>query len=100
MSEPNGIAQLFQMKKKLNNIKLVNNWIKYKLDPVFENNLWQTQAEIQQWLVKYGDVTPPPPHTPNIFSSVLDDLQKWPLWGVGGLFPPSPTRGAAPGRSD
>jgi len=34
----NGIA--FQMaKNKFNNIKLVNNWIKYKLDPVFENHL-------------------------------------------------------------
>jgi len=28
-----------------------------------------------------GDVTF---HTPNIFSSVSNDLQKWPLWGVGG----------------
>jgi len=41
--KPSGIAQLFQMTKKKkkfnkdNNIKLVNNWIKYKLDPVFEN---------------------------------------------------------------
>jgi len=35
-----GIAQLFQMtKNKFNNIKLVNNWIKCKLDPVFENYL-------------------------------------------------------------
>jgi len=54
-----------------------------KLDPVFENHLWQTQAEIQVWLV-----TSPLSHTPNIFSSVLDDLQKWPLWGVGGTVPP------------
>jgi len=38
--KPNGIAQLFQMtKNEFNNIKLVNNWIKYKLDPVFENPL-------------------------------------------------------------
>jgi len=38
--KPNGIAQLFQMtKNKFNNIKLVNNWIKYKLDSVFENHL-------------------------------------------------------------
>jgi len=51
--KPNGIAQLFQMtKNKFNDIKLVNNWIKYKLDLVFENHLWQTQAEIQLWLVK------------------------------------------------
>jgi len=36
--KPNG--QLFQMTKhKFNIIKLVNNWIKYKLDPVFENHL-------------------------------------------------------------
>jgi len=34
-------------KNKFNDIKLVNNWIKYKLDPVFENRLWETQAEIQ-----------------------------------------------------
>jgi len=40
-------------KKKFNNIKLVKNRIKYKLDPVFENHLWQTQAEIQVWLVKW-----------------------------------------------
>jgi len=35
------------------------------------------------------------PHTPNIFSSVLDDLQNRTLWIVGGLFPPSPPGGAA-----
>jgi len=36
--KPNGIAQLFQMtKNKFNNKKLGNNWIKYKLDSVFEN---------------------------------------------------------------
>jgi len=36
----NGIEQLFQMtKNKFNNIKLVNNWIKDTLDPVFENHL-------------------------------------------------------------
>jgi len=35
-----GIAQLFQMtKNKFNNIKIVNNWIKYKFDPVFENHM-------------------------------------------------------------
>jgi len=40
MHKPNGIAQLVQMtKNKFNNIKLVNNWIKYKLDLVFENRL-------------------------------------------------------------
>jgi len=38
--KPNGIAQLFQMtKNKFNTIKLVNNWMKDKLDPVFENHL-------------------------------------------------------------
>jgi len=38
--KPNGIVQLFQMtKNKCNNIKVINNWIKYKLDPVFENQL-------------------------------------------------------------
>jgi len=31
-----------------------------------------------------------PRHTPNIILSVSDDLQKWPLWGVGGLFSLSP----------
>jgi len=41
----------FKGQKKFNNIKLLNNLIKYKLDPVFENYLWQTQAEIQVWLV-------------------------------------------------
>jgi len=40
--KPSGIAQLFQMTKNKFN----------KLDPVFENHLWQTQAEIQVWLVK------------------------------------------------
>jgi len=40
-----------------------------------------------------GDVTP---YTPNIFSAVLDDLQKWPLWGVRETVSPSPPRGAAP----
>jgi len=34
-----------------------------------------------------GNVSPTL-HTSNIFSAVLDDLQKWLLWGVGGLFPP------------
>jgi len=35
----NGIAPLFQMtKNKFNNIKLVKNWTKYKLDPVFEKH--------------------------------------------------------------
>jgi len=40
MHKPNDITQVFQMKKKkeFNNRKLVNNWIKYKLDPVFENH--------------------------------------------------------------
>jgi len=43
----NGFAQLFKKtKSKFNNNKLVNNWIKYLLDPVFENHLCQTQAEI------------------------------------------------------
>jgi len=37
--KPNGIAQLLQMTKKFNNIKLVSNWIKRKLDPVFKNHL-------------------------------------------------------------
>jgi len=33
--KPNGIAQLFEMtKNKFNNIKLVRNWIKFKLHPV------------------------------------------------------------------
>jgi len=68
-------------KNKFNNIKLVKNWIKYKSDPVFENHLWQTRAEIQVWMVTS------PYNTLNIFSSVLDDLQKWPLRRVGGLFP-------------
>jgi len=68
----NGIAQLFQMtKNKFDNIKLVNNWMKYKLDPVFENHLPQTQIEIRVWLV-----TSPLPHIPKYFLSVLDDLQK------------------------
>jgi len=36
----NGIAELFQKtKNKFNNIKLNNNWTKYKLDRVFENYL-------------------------------------------------------------
>jgi len=50
--KPNGIAQLYQItkKNKCNNIKLVINWVNYT-DPVFENHLWQTQAEIQVWLV-------------------------------------------------
>jgi len=47
--------------------------MKFKLDPVFENHLWRTRTEIQVWLVTST------PHTPNIFSSVVDDLQKWPL---------------------
>jgi len=36
--KPSGITQIFQM-TKISKIKLVNNWIKYKLDPVFENHL-------------------------------------------------------------
>jgi len=40
-----------------------------------------------------GDV--PPPHTPNIFSSILDDLQKRLCEEVGGLFPPVPLHGDA-----
>jgi len=78
-------------KNKFYNIQLVNNWIKYKLGLVFEYHLWQTQAEIQVWLV----TSPSTGHTLNTFSSVLDDLQKLPLWGAGGLFPQFP-RGAAP----
>jgi len=37
----NGIVQLFELTKinKCKNIKLVNNWIKYKLDQVTENHL-------------------------------------------------------------
>jgi len=38
-------------KNKFSNTKLVNNWVKYKLDSIFENHLWETQAEIQVWLV-------------------------------------------------
>jgi len=74
-------------KNKFNNIKLVNNWIIYKLDPVLENPL-VTNSDWNASMV--GDVT-----SPNIFSSVLDDLQKRPLWGVGGLFP-SPSLPVAP----
>jgi len=36
--KPSDIAQLIQMtKNKFNNIKLVNNWIKCKLDPVLKS---------------------------------------------------------------
>jgi len=65
--------------------KLVKNWMKYKLDPDFKNHLWQTQSEIQVWLV-----TLLLPHTPNIFSSVLDDYKNglWEEWR--GLFLQSP----------
>jgi len=45
-------------KTKFNNIKLVKNWIEYKLDPVFKNHLWQTQAEIQVWLVTSLPIPP------------------------------------------
>ena len=38
------------------------------------------------------DVTP---HTAKLFSSDLDDSQKWPDRVVGGTVPPSPPRGAA-----
>jgi len=36
----------FKRQKKFNNVKLVNNWMKYKLDPVFENHLRKSQVEI------------------------------------------------------
>jgi len=58
--KPNGIAQLFQMTKNkfiASNIKLVNNWIKYMLDPVFENHLWLWQTQVEIMVV---DVTLPP----------------------------------------
>jgi len=50
-------------KKKFNKfyIKLLNNWIKYKLDPVFKNHLWQTQTKIQVWLVT-SSLPPYPKH--------------------------------------
>jgi len=54
---------------------------KYKLDLDFENHLWKTWGDIQIRLVTS------PPITTNFFWSVLDDLQKWPLWGVGGNVP-------------
>jgi len=72
-----------------NNIKLVN-WIKYKLDPVFENHLWQTQAKIQIWLVTSL------PIYPQNFLVGFRRFTKITLWGVGGTVPPSPPRGAAP----
>jgi len=71
-------------KNKCNNIKLVKNWLKYKLDP----GLWKTLETSSAWnWGMVGDVTPS--HTLNIFPSVLDDLQKWPLRGVGGCCPQS-----------
>jgi len=45
----NGIAQLFQITKNFNNIKLINNWINYKLDPVFENHFDKLRLKF-----KYG----------------------------------------------
>jgi len=58
------------------------------LTPVFENHLWQNQTENQVWLLTS-------PQTPNIFSSVLDDLKNNLSKEWGGLFPQSP-RGASP----
>jgi len=80
----NGIAQLFQMtKNKFNTvIEIVKNWIKYTLDPVFENNLWQTQAEIQAWLV-----TSSPPY-PQYFLIGFRRFIKMTSERSGGLFPP------------
>jgi len=65
-------VQRFQEKiNKFNNIKLVNHWIKYKLDTEFENHLWQIQAEIQLMLVMS------PPHNPQFFlTSVLTIYKK------------------------
>jgi len=93
----NGIVQLFQTtKNKFNNIKLVNNWKKYKLDPVFENYLWQTQAEIQVWLV----MSPLP--YPQYFLIGFRRFTKMTFVRSGGTVPPSPPppRGAAPFRAD
>jgi len=65
-----GIAKLFQMtKNKFNNIKLVNNWIKYNLDPFLKAVCDKLRLKLV-WLVTL------PLHTPNIFSSVLSYLQK------------------------
>jgi len=46
--KPNAIAQLFQMTKNkfiTSNTKLVNNWIKNKLGPVFENYILVTNSD-------------------------------------------------------
>jgi len=63
----------FKRQKKFNNIKLVNNWIKYTVSWIRSlKTTWNKLIGCNSNLD--GDV--PLLHTPNFFSSVLDDLQK------------------------
>jgi len=84
--KPNGIPQLFQMtKNKFNDIKLVNNWIKYKLDPVFENHLLQTRPKF-----KYDWWRHPLPPYPQYFLIGFRRFIKMTFVRSGGTVPPSP----------
>jgi len=82
----------FKWQKKYNNIKLVNNWIKYKLDP----DLWKPLVTNSAWNSgMVDDVTSP--SCPQYFLIGFRRFTKITFERSGGrLYPPSPPQWRRP----